>query len=536
MFLLLLFLFLLTQKTDAFQLADRNLRRSNVLKVEGGILSADESNVITDEKVIQTNNNDDEDTIFREFAFRIASTFPARDFKPASSLLANRHVQTISGAFLREDANCRYTTLSESSQNYNNDKANGNAQIPLWQDPGIATLASSIHRNFVFQSRSSNVDDPSTGALQYWDEREEFQTPDDDFFHVDYKYVHQHRNRNRNRNQQMQDKASPLSSAAKGLVIVVHGLQSNSNSSLVRDIATACRNQGFDVAAINFRGCSGVPNNGLKAYHLGFTDDLKQFLAVLKSRQQNSPDKTPIFITGKSLGANVVLKALGELGMSAYTDYNVHGAAVCCCPFDNQRNANFLLRGFSKVAYNGNLLKSLKEVAYRQVERLGMESTDAQKIDYDKLQKATRITEFDEAFIAPLFGFKDHLDYYNKTSCLNFLDKIRVPTLILNSKDDPFMDPDFFPRDFGCISLAGRQAKSSIQMVRTNHGGHLGYMFHQINSNDKDNNQDVSFMPFELSRFINHVFERRTFLEGGEVARQYFQINQVGTFSDMVDS
>ena len=211
------------------------------------------------------------------------------------------------------------------------------------------------------------------------------------------------------------------------------------------------------------------------------------------------------------MGANVVLKFLGELGESAYETYNIQGAAVCCCPFDNQRNINFLLRGFSKVVYNRNLLNSLKETATNQLLRFA-NTSDAKLVDLDKVKDCTTISEFDDAYVAPLFGYKDYLDYYNQTSCLHYLPRIRVPTLILNSRDDPFMDPYYFPWDQDCLSLAGIQNKSPIRLVRTEHGGHLGYMFHQKdNDNDSINEvEDVSFMPSEMSRFINYVQEQIT--------------------------
>ena len=73
-------------------------------------------------------------------------------------------------------------------------------------------------------------------------------------------------------------------SSTKGVVIIVHGLQSNTNSSLVREMAQSHIQNGYDVAAINFRGCSGTPNNSLKAYHLGFTNDLHQLVNILSNR------------------------------------------------------------------------------------------------------------------------------------------------------------------------------------------------------------------------------------------------------------
>jgi uncharacterized protein len=382
-------------------------------------------------------------------AHRLAATFPARQFHPASPLLDNCHVQTISGALLRRNEACRYITPTGS----------------LWSQ-----------RESILQALTTR--EMSIPGELFYDRRETIPTRDgQDFFHVDYKDPHQHQ------------------PSSRGLVVFVHGLQSNSNSTLSTEIATAFHQKGFQVACINFRGCSGVPNNGLKAYHLGFTDDLKHFLTILKERGETQ--RQPIYLCGKSLGANVVLKALGELGLSAITEYNIQGAAVACVPFDNNRNQKFLQTGFSKLVYNQNLLQSLKAMAFQQLERFG-DTEDAPRVNAEKLQLATTITEFDDAYTAPLFGYQDHVDYYNQTSCVHYLPSIRVPTLILNAKDDPFMDPDYYPDEYGC----DKDQTSPLKMVRTNGGGHLGYMFHQCNEGDV---QDVSFLSAELSRFIRHV-------------------------------
>jgi hypothetical protein len=215
--------------------------------------------------------------IFREAAFSLSSSFQPREFRPPVQL-TNKHFQTISGVFLRNDPTCRYV------------KEEIDVELALQK---AKKLVSSL-----------SIEPDIYG--DFWDFRQRIDTPDGDFFHVDYKY---HSN----------DASRPSS---KGIVVIVHGLQSNSNSSLSVDLGKAHHNLGFDVACINFRGCSGVPNNNLKAYHLGFTDDLIQFLAMINNNKLKPP---PVFLCGFSLGANVVLKALGELGPFAFKDYRIYG-------------------------------------------------------------------------------------------------------------------------------------------------------------------------------------------------------------------
>jgi len=402
---------------------------------------------------------------FRETSFRIAWSFDARPFNPLP-VLSNCHFQTISGVFLRNDPDSRYAT----------------SETNIFQK--------------AIQLISSVMGEADING-EFWDERQRIATPDGDFFHVDNKYHG--------------DDGDPSS---KGLGIVLHGRQSSSNSSLSVDLGKAYRKLGFDVACVNFRGCSGVPNNKLRAYHLGFTDDLKHYLSLVNNSAQKTP---PIFISGFSLGANVVLKTLGELGSSAFEDYNVYGAAVAGAPFDNERNVNFVQKdGFNKLAYNNNLLNSLKKTALSQIERMP-DSDEAKLLDKGRIAQTTLISAFETAVIAPLFGFEDNVDYYRKTNCINFLDEIQVPTLIMNAADDPFFDPDYFPTEFSCSSPEGERKRMPISMVRTEHGGHLGYMFHQ-RGNDESDMEDTSFMPTQLALFIRHVFERRSSLEKAAAA------------------
>jgi predicted alpha/beta-fold hydrolase len=405
---------------------------------------------------------------FREQAFLLSSSFEPRDFCPPRQL-ANEHFQTISGVFLRNDPECRYVS--------------GGVSISSAVEKG-AKLLSSL-------SKEADV------YGDFWDHRQRISTPDGDFFHVDYKF-------------QSDSFDMPFS---KGLVVIVHGLQSNSNSSLSVDLGRAFANEGFDVACINFRGCSGVPNNSLRAYHLGFTDDLIQFLAMSNNGKLKPP---PIFLSGFSLGANVVLKALGQLGSRAFDEFNVYGAAVSGAPFDNERNIQFVQQaGFNKLAYNDSLLKSLKNTALQQLNRFA-DSKEAKTISLEEISTLKEISAIESALIAPVFGFRDNVDYYRKTNCINFLDDIQVPTLVLNAADDPFFDPSFFPFEKGCDSAFGKEKRTPVKLVRTEHGGHLGFMFHQRRReemNMKLGQSETSFMPQELARFVSHVFEGRNSLQ-----------------------
>ena len=212
----------------------------------------------------------------------IVESFEPNTFNP-HPLLTNCHLQTISGVFLRKNLDCAYINDSDVG--------------------GIVKAIADIQSN--------------NDQCNYWDERQRVTTScDKDFFTVDIKYAGER-------------KTQYQSVDAKGLVVLVHGLESNSNSSLSTDMAQAYLEDGFDVVCMNFRGCCGQPNDTIGGYHLGFTDDLKHFLKMISKtvEQEDSFEQRPVYLSGFSLGANVVIKTLGELGDAAMTLYNVQGAA-----------------------------------------------------------------------------------------------------------------------------------------------------------------------------------------------------------------
>jgi uncharacterized protein len=369
----------------------------------------------------------------------IASSFEAGSFNP---WLTNRHVQTIGGFFLRET--CAFL-------------------------PNVNTLP-------YFVSAALRAKDFKT-TRGFWDSRERIETPDGDWFHADTKRV--------------ADKEAPM-------VVLCHGLASSSESPVSIEMAKAYNSMGMHCVCLNFRGCTDVPNDTLGGYHLGFTDDLKLYLSLMTGNRSSSMENR-LYLSGFSLGANVVLKCLGELGEDALEKFNIHGAAVVCAPIEQTRNAEILA---SEPIYTQNLLRSLKQRARAQLDIYCNGDENTEKFDYKRGIGASTVTEFDDAFIAPIYGFTDAWDYYEKTSSLHFLEKISVPTLVLNSKDDPFMHPDVWP-----VEKAVKNGGSSpVQFVRTAHGGHLGYSFHLVDPDDERLLAGTpSWASSELARFLQHV-------------------------------
>jgi hypothetical protein len=158
-------------------------------------------------------------------------------------------------------------------------------------------------------------------------ERETWNTPDGDFFTVDF--VVENRD-------------------SKDLVILMHGLESSAESPLITRMCTSMLASQFACVIVSFRGCSGCPNLTTTSYHVGFTADLQLVVATLHSR---FPSKH-IYICGFSLGGNVTMKFLGELGEAAW-DLGVRGAAVTCVPFDPIESHKNIEEGFNRVVYSG---------------------------------------------------------------------------------------------------------------------------------------------------------------------------------------
>ena len=393
----------------------------------------------------------------------VAETFVPSKFDPLPGF-GNPHLQTIGGVFLRKSEGCSYVS-----------------------EPGLAGITQILKAVASIDNYARDED-----VCDYWDRRVRVETQcGADFFHADVKYAGS------------KPSSTWQSEDSKGTIVLIHGLESNSNSSLSTDMANAYQTDGFDVICLNFRGCCGTPNLTLGGYHLGFTDDLRHFLEVLKETWENhEADERPIYLSGFSLGANVVLKTLGELGETAMTKYNVQGASVTGAPYDLERNINCIdAPGFNRAVYSNNFLKTLKKRAQYQLDVHCEGNPLTTAFDYARVMKATAIADFDDSFIAPVYGFESNIDYYRQSSCVYFLDSIAVPTFIINAGDDPFFDPTFHPID---KSVDGG-GKAPIKMVRTKFGGHLGYLFHRLSDAEKKEKRTSSWMPTELARFVSHI-------------------------------
>jgi uncharacterized protein len=214
-----------------------------------------------------------------------------------------------------------------------------------------------------------------------------------------------------------------------------------------------------------------------------------------KSSCFRNPDK-PIYLSGFSLGGNICLKFLGEQGDNAALR-NIMGAAVFCVPFDTVQCQKKIDQGFNKAVYSGNFLQSLKKKAERQYLRFGTENPDF--IDIKTIRSCTKIGDFDQAYIVPIYGFKDKFDYYTQSASKQYLNKIRVPTIAINAIDDPLVDEFTLPTEKDDVGTA------PVRLIYTETGGHCGYL-----AQESPTLPAHGWISEELSRVLDHIHAETT--------------------------
>jgi predicted alpha/beta-fold hydrolase len=241
-------------------------------------------------------------------------------------------------------------------------------------------------------------------------------------------------------------------------VLILHGLNGSIGSPYARGILQAINNRGWRGVFMHFRGCSGEPNRLAQSYHSGETRDLQAVITELIHREPNSP----LFAIGYSLGGNVLLKWLGEIGESN-VDSPLKAAVAVSIPFELAKTAEHLKTGFSRL-YQWHLLRELSAYHHRKFKDLPKPSAIN---DVDVTQLKT-FWEFDNAITAPLHGFKNADDYYEKSSSRQYLAKIKTPTLILHARNDPFTTLNALPEV--------HEVSKHVSLEFSEDGGHVGFV------------------------------------------------------------
>lgn len=241
-------------------------------------------------------------------------------------------------------------------------------------------------------------------------------------------------------------------------LFLLHGLEGTIRSHYVSGFFAEAQRRGWAADLLLFRGCGDELNRGRRFYHSGETTDL----AYALERVEREHPLSAIVLAGVSLGGNVLLKYLGERGQSI--SERIRGAAAVSVPFDLERGARFIGQGFSKI-YDRHFVRSLRRKALAKLERY------PDLFDVGALERAESLFDFDDAVTAPVHGFADAREYYARSSSLGFLDKIRVPALLLSSIDDPFLPSDVLDR---VREIADHNPLLDLEF--TPRGGHVGFV------------------------------------------------------------
>lgn len=267
-------------------------------------------------------------------------------------------------------------------------------------------------------------------------ERERWVTPDDDFIDVDFL-------------------AQPADAAPGApLLVLFHGLEGSSASHYAQAFASWARAHGWRFALPHFRGCSGELNRAPRAYHSGDFEEIGWILARLRARHG-----APLLAVGVSLGGNALLRWAEEAGDTAAA--TARAVAAISSPIDLAAGGHAICRGFNRQVYNRMFLRSMVPKALAKWDQ------HPGLFDRARLLAARDLYQFDDVFTAPLHGFRDTDDYWRRASSQPHLHRVRIPALVLNARNDPFVPAASLPQ--------AQQVGAHVTLWQPAHGGHVGF-------------------------------------------------------------
>ncbi|HSW07072.1 YheT family hydrolase [Aquabacterium sp.] len=263
--------------------------------------------------------------------------------------------------------------------------------------------------------------------------RERWSTPDGDFVDVDF---------------------ADAASTAAPLLVLFHGLEGSSGSHYAQAFAHQAGALGWGFALPHFRGCSGELNHAPRAYHSGDFEEIGWILERLRARCA-----APLHAVGISLGGNALLRWAEEAGDTA--SRIAAAVAAVSSPVDLAASGAAIDRGFNRRVYARMFLRSMKPKALAKLaQHPGL-------FNRERLLAARTIYAFDDVFTAPLHGFRGTDDYWSRASAKPHLARIRVPTLVLNALNDPFVPASSLP--------APAAVGQNVRLWQPAHGGHVGF-------------------------------------------------------------
>ncbi len=266
--------------------------------------------------------------------------------------------------------------------------------------------------------------------------RERWETPDGDFIDLDW--------------------LDAPSAVGDRLMVLFHGLEGYSRSHYALSLMKCAAARGWRGVVPHFRGCSGEANRFARSYHSGDSREIDWVLRRLKREQPRGE----IHAVGISLGGNMLLKWLGEEGEAAGAV--IARAAAVSTPLDLAAAAGALDRGLKRLLYTRYFLRSLRPRALAKIIDHDL------AIDARAIRTAATFRQFDDLFTAPIHGFRDAQDYWTQSSSKPWLARIRVPTLVLNARNDPFLPQSALPDP--------SETSDAVALEFPRAGGHVGFV------------------------------------------------------------
>ena len=245
-----------------------------------------------------------------------------------------------------------------------------------------------------------------------------------------------------------------IENGSRKIVILCHGLEGSSDSKYIQATAKLLSLNGYSVAAMNYRFCSGEINRQLVTYHSGKTDDLHTVINFVL------PNYDSVYLVGFSLGGNLILKYNGD-GLFSLSP-KIKANVAISVPVD-LKGSSISLKRFENILYRWRFLRTLSKKMHLKHQQFPNE------LDVAPLKKVKTLTDFDDFFTSKINGFKDAEDYYLKASSKQFIPNISMPTLLINALDDPFLSNSCFP-------IREAKENSNFFLMTPFHGGHVGFI------------------------------------------------------------
>lgn len=265
--------------------------------------------------------------------------------------------------------------------------------------------------------------------------------------------------------------------------VLFHGLEGTERSHYVPPFFRAAESRGWGADMLLWRSCGGKNNQAARFYHSGETDDAVWFLRRLATLHP----KSALLACGVSLGGNVLTKLVGDASLEL--PKTLRAAAAVSAPFDLERGSRHISRGMSRM-YERWFLRTLRVKALEKAGRYPDRFPHP-----DVIASIRSLFEFDDLITGPLHGFAGAIDYYQRSSGLQFVQSARIPLLLLSAADDPFLPPDV-------LDEVRRRASSNplVQTEFVSHGGHVGFV--TGTSPRRSRSYLADRIPTFLSRFI----------------------------------